>query len=69
MATVPETKSNASAEKVEPSYDEAAIDKQIDQMVEEMAARLPEGYDFDWERGAVVRLDPSLPKHPWCDHD
>jgi len=69
MATVPETKSDASAETAEPSYDEAAIDRQIDRMVEKIAARLPAGYDFDWERGAVVRLDPSLPKRPWCDHD
>lgn len=49
MANIPEYRSGAP---VEPSYDEAAVDRQIDRMVEQMEARLPEGYEFDWERGA-----------------
>ena len=69
MANIPEDRFGAPVEAAEPSYDEAAIDRQIDRMVEEMVARLPEGYEFDWESGAVIRLDPSLPRHPWCAHD
>ena len=69
MVNFPEARSGAPVETTEPSYDEAAVDRQIDRMVGEIAACLPEGYGFDWESGAVVRLDPSLPWHPWCAHD
>ena len=36
MANIPEDRSGAPVEAAEPSYDEAAVDRQIDRMVEQM---------------------------------
>ena len=48
-------------------YCEEELIQQYERMLKEAEARLPEGYEYDWERGAVVRLDPSLPLQPYVE--
>ena len=48
-------------------FSEEVADRQFMRMLKEAEARLPEGYKYDWERGAVVRLDPSLPLQPYIE--
>lgn len=64
MTTFPETKAGVSTEQ-DGRFSEEVADRQFERMLKEAEARLPEGYEYDWERGAVVRLDPSLPLQPY----
>ena len=69
MTTLPEPKDGVPTEQEDGGFSEEAANRQFMRMLKEAEARLPEGYEIDWERGAVVLLDPTLPRHPWCDHD
>ena len=66
MTTLPETKAGVPTEQ-DGGFSEEAADRQFERMLSEAEARLPEGYAYDWERGAVVRLDPSLPLQPYVE--
>ena len=63
--TLPEAKAGVSHEQEDAGFSEEVADRQFERMLREAEARLPEGYEYDWERGAVVRLDPSLPLQPY----
>ena len=69
MTSTAKTIPDVPVERQDGGFSEEVADRQFMRMLKEAEARLPEGYEIDWERGAVVRLDPSLPRHPWCDHD
>lgn len=66
MTTFPETNAGVSTEQ-DGGFSEEVADRQFERMLREAEARLPEGYEYDWERGAVVRLDPSLPLQPYVE--
>lgn len=67
MTTLPEPKDGVSTEQEDGGFSEEVADRQFERMLKEAEARLPEGYEYDWERGAVVRLDPSLPLQPYVE--
>lgn len=63
---MPKNKSVAPAKREDfGGYSEEELIQQYERMLKDAEARLPEGYEYDWERGAVVRLDPSLPLQPY----
>ena len=67
MTTLPETKADVLHEQEDGGFSEEVADRQFERMLKDAEARLPEGYEYDWERGAVVRLDPSLPLQPYVE--
>ena len=65
---MPKTKSSTAAKPEDfGGYSEEELIQEYEWMLREAEARLPEGYEYDWERGAVVRLDPSLPLQPYVE--
>lgn len=65
---MPKTKSSTPAKPEDfGGYSEAELIQEYERMLRDAEARLPEGYEYDWERGAVVRLDPSLPLQPYVE--
>ena len=64
---MPESDFGTRVEQEDGGFSEEAADRQFERMLREAEARLPEGYEYDWERGAVVRLDPSLPLQPYVE--
>ena len=65
MTSMAKTVPDAPAAQEDGGFSEEVADRQFERMLREAEARLPEGYEYDWERGAVVRLDPSLPLQPY----
>ena len=56
MANIPEDRSGAPVEATEPSYDEAAVDRQIDRMVEQMGLVCRRGTSLTGRRGRWFAL-------------
>ena len=65
MATRPETRDEFEARLARESdaADAGAYDHVFERMLNDMISRLPDGYEYNGDVGAIVRTDPDLPDH------
>ncbi|MCY4621690.1 MAG: hypothetical protein OXD34_07645 [bacterium] len=47
--------------------DAGAYDHIFERQHNDMISRLPDGYEYDYDEGAIVRTDPNLPDHCYVE--